>query len=121
MADTEEVTRAKLKKMFTDPQKLRKGDPGRPEICPVYALHQIYTESHEDIVAPCKSGELGCVDCKMNLADNMNKALIPIRQRRAEIENDEANIWAILKDGSQRARDVASKTMIDVRKAMNLG
>jgi len=121
MADTEEVVRAKLKKMFTDPKKLRKGDPGRPEICPVYALHQIYTESHEDIVAPCKSGELGCVDCKMNLADNMNKALAPIRQRRAEIENDEANIWAVLKDGSQRARDVALKTMIDVRKAMNLG
>ena len=62
LAESEGETAKKLRTMFTDPQKLRKGDPGRPEICPVYFLHRIYTPGHEDIVAPCKSGALGCVD-----------------------------------------------------------
>jgi tryptophanyl-tRNA synthetase len=120
MADTEADTTAKLKKMFTDPEKLRKGDPGRPEICPVYALHQIYNPNHEAIINPCKSGELGCVDCKMNLAENLNAALAPVRRKRAEIEKDIDKVWNILKIGADRARAKASLTMADVRKAMKL-
>jgi len=120
MADTEADTTAKLKKMFTDPEKLRKGDPGRPEICPVYALHQIYNACHQEIINPCKSGQLGCVDCKMNLAKNLNAALAPIRQKRAEIEKDIDKVWNILKIGADRAREKASQTMVDVRKAMKL-
>lgn len=120
MADSEETTTAKLKKMFTDPQKLRKGDPGRPEVCPVYALHQIYNQNHEEVVAPCKSGQLGCVDCKMNLADNLNQSLKQIREKRSEIEKDEAKIWAILRDGAKQAQAIASQTMIDVRRAMKI-
>ncbi len=120
MADSEEVTSAKLKKMFTDPQKLRKGDPGRPQICPVYALHQIYNAEHEAVVNPCKSGQLGCVDCKMRLAQHLNKALAPVRQRRAEIEKNVDDIWDILKDGASRARAKASQSMKDVRRAMQI-
>jgi tryptophanyl-tRNA synthetase len=121
MADSEDITTAKLKKMFTDPQKLRRGDPGRPEICPVYALHQVYNPNHEEVVQPCRSGSLGCVDCKMNLAEHLNRNLADIRRRRAEIEKDEAGVWNILKNGADRARNIASKTMLDVRKAMKVG
>jgi len=120
IADSEEVTSAKLKKMFTDPEKLRKGDPGRPEVCPVYSLHQIYNADHEEILKPCSSGQLGCVDCKMNLAEHLNRSLAPVRQKRAEIEKDEAGIWKALTDGADRAREVALDTMKAVRKAMNL-
>lgn len=120
IADSEKITAAKLKKMFTDPQKLRKGDPGRPEICPVYALHKIYNPEHGAVVAPCKSGELGCVDCKKNLTEHLNRALTPIRIRRAEIEKDSNEVWDILKDGASKARARAAQTMADVRKAMSI-
>ncbi|MCP4583408.1 MAG: tryptophan--tRNA ligase [candidate division Zixibacteria bacterium] len=120
MADSDEDTTAKLKKMFTDPEKLRKGDPGRPEICPVYSLHQIYNANHEEVIEPCKSGKLGCVDCKMNLAENLNKAMMPVRQKRVEIEKDIDKVRSMLKDGADRARAKASQTMSEVRKAMKI-
>jgi tryptophanyl-tRNA synthetase len=114
-------TRSRLKKMFTDPQKLRKGDPGRPDICPVYDLHKIYTAGHEaEIAPPCRSGELGCVDCKMRLSDNLNAALHPVRERRAVLEKDPATVTRALKSGADRARAKASATMVEVRRAMHL-
>jgi tryptophanyl-tRNA synthetase len=120
LADSEEETTAKIRKMFTDPQKLRKGDPGRPGICPVYSLHQIYNADHEQIISPCQTGALGCVDCKMNLIKHVNCALAPLRKRRADyIQNPEA-IWAVLKDGADRARKRAAATMVEVRKAMKI-
>jgi tryptophanyl-tRNA synthetase len=120
MADSEEETTQKLKKMFTDPQKLRKGDPGRPDICPVYSLHQIYNPQHEEVVEPCKTGKLGCVDCKKNLTQHLNAALAPVRARRTEIEKNPDLIWQALADGANRARAKAEQTMIEVRKAMSL-
>ena len=74
----------------------RKGDPGRPDICPVYLLHQIYTPDHKDIVAPCKSGELGCVDCKKRLTENLNNALEPIREKRKKLVEKPDLIFDIL-------------------------
>lgn len=118
---SEDETRSRLKKMFTDPQKLRKGDPGRPDICPVYDLHKIYTPTHEtEIAPPCRSGALGCVDCKMKLADNLNSVLRPVRLRRAELEKDPATVTNALKTGADRARAKASATMQAVRRAMHL-
>lgn len=118
---SEDETRARLKKMFTDPQKLRKNDPGRPEICPVYSLHKIYTPTHEsEIAPPCRTGELGCVDCKMKLSDNLNAALRPIRERRAELEKDQSTLDKALKVGADKARARAADTMTAVRKAMHL-
>jgi tryptophanyl-tRNA synthetase len=121
LADSEDETKAKLKKMFTDPQKLRKGDPGRPEICPVYYLHQIYTEGHEtEIAPPCRSGALGCVECKMKLVDNLNSALVPIREKRKKLVDKRDYIFDVLKDGAVRARKKASETMSLVRKHMHM-
>jgi len=120
LADSEEETAKKLKGMFTDPQKLRKGDPGRPEICPVYLLHQIYTPDHENIVAPCESGELGCVDCKKRLTGNLNKALQPIREKRKKLVEKPDEVFDILRDGATRARRKAQAVMAKVRENMKM-
>ncbi len=120
IADSPEDTAKKLKKMFTDPEKLRRGDAGHPDICPVYALHKIYTPNHQEIVQPCESGELGCVDCKKRLTENINKTLEPIRQKRSELNNRQDYIMDMLKDGARRARKRASAVMEDVRKVMRI-
>ena len=120
IADSPEDTAKKLKKMFTDPAKLRKGDPGNPEICPVYALHQIYTDDYETIVEPCKSGALGCVDCKKKLTENLNASLQPIRDKRKKLQDDKEFVFEVLRNGAERARAKTSKVMDDVRKAMNI-
>lgn len=119
--DTEEATTQKLKKMFTDPEKLRKNDPGHPEVCPVFALHHIYSENPNDTIAPpCRTGELGCVECKSKLTINLNNSLAPIREKRVVIENNKDYIWDVLKSGATRARERASSVMESVRSAMKM-
>lgn len=120
LADSEEETAKKIKRMFTDPEKLRKGDPGRPEICPVYLLQQVYNPDHEEVVAPCKSGELGCVDCKGKLTQCLNERLAPLRERRKKLVEKPDYVFDVLKDGAQKARRKAQATMDEVRKNMNL-
>lgn len=121
IAATEKETTDRIRKYFTDPQKLRRGDPGRPEICPVYCLHQVYTPEPEKLIAPpCRSGELGCVDCKMKLAANLNESLRPLREKRVVIENNKDYIWDVLKNGATRARQRASEVMEKVRAAMKM-
>lgn len=122
LAETAEETAKKVSRMFTDPKKIRKGDPGRPEICPVYHLHKIYTPRAEETVAPpCRTGELGCVDCKANLAKNLNAALAPLREKRRELEKNPAPVEKMLSSGAPRARARAAETMKLVRKGMHLG
>lgn len=119
--DAQTVTR-KVRQAFTDPQKIRKNDPGHPEGCVVFGLHQIY--SKQDVVGiekECRAGERGCVDCKMQLAGNLNAALDPLRQRRQELQAKAGELERILKEGADKARAVASKTMKEVREAMHLG
>ncbi|RKX24680.1 MAG: tryptophan--tRNA ligase [Candidatus Zixiibacteriota bacterium] len=119
--ESAEETEAKLKRYFTDPEKLRKGDPGHPDICPVYMLHKIYTPDHEkEIAPPCKTGELGCVDCKKKLAKNLNGALEPIRKKRLVIEQNKDYVWDVLKNGATRARERAAAVMAAVRSAMKM-
>lgn len=122
IAETPEETTAKIKKMFTDPEKLRKGDPGRPEICPVFALHQLYTPEVDikQIDTDCRSGALGCVACKKHLAESINKALEPIRAKRRQLESDIDFVNDVLEDGANRARLRAQETMALVREKMNL-
>ena len=118
---SEEETTRRLKRMFTDPQKLRKGDPGRPEICPLYSLHKVYSKNDniEETIAPdCRSGKLGCVDCKTRLINNLNQELAPIREKRVGIESNSSYIWDVLSEGSKRARKRANEVMDNVRRAM---
>jgi tryptophanyl-tRNA synthetase len=120
LADSEEDTTKKLRKMLTDPQKLRKGDPGRPDICPVFGLQTIYNEGYEEIKTNCSSGALGCVDCKLMLAAKLNGSLSSLRERRKELVNNRKYVINILNKGADEARQVASRTMRDVREAMHL-
>jgi tryptophanyl-tRNA synthetase len=119
LADDEDTTRKKLRAMLTDPQKVRRNDPGRPEICPVFSLHAIVNAARVPwIDENCRSGALGCVDCKTELAERLNETLRPIRARRAEI--DPARVDGILGEGAEKARAIASRTLSDVRRALNL-
>jgi tryptophanyl-tRNA synthetase len=122
LSDTPEETAQKISKMFTDPEKLRKGDPGRPEICPVFTLHQIYSSKDEidKIDRDCRSGALGCVADKKHLAENINKALAPIRDRAAELKANPDTVWDILNEGARKGGVKAKETMQMVREAMRL-
>lgn len=121
MSDTAEVTAQKIRTMFTDPLKVYRKDPGHPETCPVFGLHGVYNKDELAAIEPeCKSGALGCVDCKKNLTTKLNGALEPIRERRMQLEASASELDDILADGAKKARAVASETMEDVRRAMKL-
>jgi len=118
---TEKQTEKILKGYYTDPKKLRKGDPGTPEICPVYLLHRIYSDKPGEEIAPgCRSGELGCVDCKLKLSLRLNNRLQPIRERRVELVNHPDDVWDVLNTGAERARQRAGNVMDKVRSAMKM-
>ncbi len=121
LSDTEEIIDAQVRKMVTDPAKIRKNDPGRPEICSVFTYHEVFNPAEaQDIARDCRSGELGCVACKKNLASKVAVHLAPFRARREELEAQPGKVDRILKDGSDRARAIASATMQKVRRAMRL-
>jgi len=116
---TEKQTEKRLKSFYTDPEKIHQGDPGHPDGCPIYLLHQIYTLDAEQEIAPsCRSGALGCVDCKLKLSANINNALRPIRDKRTELLKQPDYIWDVLLTGAQRARQRAQSVMEKVRSAM---
>ena len=118
--DEPDEIRAKVRSFITDPQKVRRGDPGRPEICPIFALHRHFSPGDVDrIEATCRTGELGCVDCKTLFADNLIEAFRPFRERRAELERDPSIVQKVLADGAARVRPVAQETLAAVRSAMH--
>lgn len=118
---TEKQTEKKIKSYFTDPKKVRQGDSGTPEKCPVYLLHQVYNKDEvPEIAAGCRSGELGCVECKEKLATRLNDNLRPIRDKRAELVNRPDTVWDILATGAERARSRATNVMDKVRSAMKM-
>ncbi len=122
LSDTAEEVEQKVRKMVTDPQRVRKSDPGRPEICPVFTLHKLFTDEQtlKMIEEDCRTARIGCVQCKKILAQNINNFLEPIRERRNYYASNKGELWDIFNQGSEQARKVASQTMEEVRKKMNL-
>ena len=119
LADDAAMTTKKIRSMQTDPLKIRRHDPGRPEVCPVFALHGIVNATRVPAIGDgCRSGALGCVDCKGELAERVNAFLGPLRERRQEIAAEDVD--AILAAGAQRASRVARETLHDVKTAMRL-
>jgi tryptophanyl-tRNA synthetase len=122
LSDTPEEIRKKLRGAVTDPQKVRRNDPGRPEVCLVYTYHQRFNPGDtETIAADCRSGVLGCVDCKSRCAAAIADALAPVRERRARYEAHPGEVREILADGETRARERARRTMDEVHTAMGMG
>jgi tryptophanyl-tRNA synthetase len=119
--DDEPTVRATVRSFLTDPQKLRKGDPGRPEICPIFALHGKFSPKEVDrIDATCRTGELGCVDCKTILAENLVEMFAPFRERRDELAGKPGLAQDVLAAGAARVRPIAMETTARVREAMHL-
>jgi len=121
LADSTAETTAKVKEMYTDPTKIRKSDPGHPETCPVFFFQEIFNPGRAaEIAHRCRTGQLGCVEDKADMAMHLNAALAPLRERRREFESKPGYVEEVLADGTRRARDVARQTLKDVRAAMGL-
>lgn len=122
LASTPEETTQRVMSMVTDPQRMRRSDPGNPEVCNVYTMHKIFSSPQEVeyVNQGCRSAGIGCVECKRLLAKNMNAHLEPFRARRSEWNQNPGAIWDILHDGAQRARTIAEATMVEVRDAIGL-
>jgi tryptophanyl-tRNA synthetase len=122
LATTPEETVKRVKEMVTDPARLRRTDPGNPDICNVFSMHKLFSPQEEvDMInVECRKAGIGCVDCKLRFANNLNKHLEPFRAKRAELAADPNHIQDILNDGANRARAIAEQTMVEVREAMQL-
>ena len=122
MSDSKEQVAARIKTMYTDPKKIRLGDPGDPDGCVVYATHRLFTPPAEveDINRRCRSGDLGCAACKTRLSETLNAGLEPLRERRAHWEKRTADVRMIVEAGSKKAAQVAAETMTKVRETLHL-
>lgn len=120
--DPPKVVEKKLKGAFTDPQKLRRGDPGRPDICNVYTMHTALTPEEElpVIKRDCESGALGCGDCKKRLTETMLAEISPVRERALELRADKSGLVKLLGRGRDRARGIAQETLREVRDRMKM-
>ncbi len=119
LSDSPEVITQKVRKMFTDPEKIYKGDPGHPDKCPVFVYHNICNQGRtQPIKQGCESGELGCVDCKVEVIEHLLAALEPLMERRAELNANRSLVREVLAAGAEAARAVATGTMEEVRQAM---
>ena len=121
LADTDAATIAKVKEMFTDPEKIRKSDPGHPETCPVFFFQQIVNGPNaESIAHRCRAGQLGCVENKADMAAHLNRWLAQIRERRRELDSKPGYVDEIIAEGTKKARSIAQSTLAEVKSAMGL-
>jgi tryptophanyl-tRNA synthetase len=122
LADPEPVVRQKLKTMVTDPARVRRSDPGNPDLCPVGDLHKIFSskETMAKVNDGCRTAGIGCIECKSWAADSLVQLLNPIQERRKKFEQNPRLAWDILEAGSKRARSAAGETMLDVRASMHM-
>ena len=122
IAASPEETRLRVMNMVTDPARIKRTDPGNPDVCNVFSMHKIFTSPAdvEMINVECRRAGIGCVDCKKMFAGNLNKAMEPFRAKRAELAAQPDLVPAVLADGAKRAREIAEKTMVEVRAAVQL-
>lgn len=122
ISDTPDTIQAQLRKAVTDPQKIRKGDKGRPDVCLVFTYHTRFNKARiPEIRSGCESGQLGCVECKQLCAQVIADHLVPFRERREHFDGHPDEVWHVLKAGEERAKSEAGNTMAEVRQAMRIG
>ncbi|MFN2121013.1 MAG: tryptophan--tRNA ligase [Anaerolineales bacterium] len=122
LASTPEETEARVMEMVTDPARIKRTDPGNPDVCNVFSMHKSFSpQSDVDMVnVECRRAGIGCVDCKKLFARNLNKHLEPFRARRQEIASKPETVQEVLDDGARRASVIARHTMQEVRAAVGL-
>ena len=122
MSATPEETQKRIMQMVTDPQRIRRSDPGNPDVCNVFSMHKVFSPPEEVamIDVECRRAGIGCVDCKKRFAHNLNADLEPFRSRRSDFAGNPDKVWDILADGAHRAKVIAEKTMQEVQAAVGL-
>jgi tryptophanyl-tRNA synthetase len=122
LAATPEQTTARVMQMVTDPARMRRSDPGNPDVCNVFSLHKMFSSADEVAMVDveCRRAGIGCVQCKQLFARNLNQHLEPFRLRRIELDKNQGQVWDVLRDGQQRAQIIARRTMEEVRGAIGL-
>ncbi len=121
MSDSPDDIKKKVSTMITDPARIRKDDPGHPDVCAVYAFQKVFNENEvTEIETQCKGGKIGCVQCKRALAEKMVDYLSPIYEKRQEILSKPSIIREVVEKGNEAAKKVASATMEEVRSAMKI-
>ncbi|MDC8449049.1 MAG: tryptophan--tRNA ligase [Nitrospira sp.] len=122
LSDTEPVVRQKLKTMVTDPARIRRTDPGNPDLCAVYEFHKIYSSQaiQDQVNQDCRTAAIGCIDCKKLVADRMVEQLTPIWDKRAKLTQEPSRVGDIVEAGSKRAAAVAGATLREVNEAMKI-
>ena len=121
MAATPEETAKAVRGAITDPQRVRRNDPGRPEVCNIYSLHGVFGPQRQpEIYNQCTTAGIGCVDCKSQLAESINDTLAPIRARRKELATHPEQVDEVLADGASRARVIAQEVLAEVKDAVGL-
>ena len=122
LREAPESVAQKIRRMQTDPARVRRSDPGNPDKCPVWNLHQVYSDAatRDWVWQGCTTAGIGCLECKQPVIDAINAELAPIRERAARYEEDPMLVRNIIQDGCEKASDLANDTMRDVREAMGL-
>lgn len=122
LREPDDTLAEKIRKMPTDPHRVRRTDPGNPDLCPVWQLHDIYATDDQKqwVQHGCRTATIGCLDCKGPLIDAISAELTPIRQRAAELSQHPEDVRRIIQDGNEAAREVARDTLNEVRSAMGL-
>jgi tryptophanyl-tRNA synthetase len=122
IASSPEEIYERVRMMVTDPQRQRRGDPGRPEVCNVFSLHQVFTpqETVQQIDSDCRTAGIGCVDCKKMFAKNLADYFAPFRERRARLAENPDEVWEVLHRGAEKAGVIASQVIDEVKGAVGL-
>jgi len=122
LSDSEPVVRQKLKTMVTDPARVKRTDPGNPDICPVYDFHKVFssTDVQDRVNSECRTAAIGCIDCKHLVANAMVQRLTPIWEKRAALKAQPQLVADIVHDGGQRAAVAAGQTLEEVKAAMKI-
>jgi tryptophanyl-tRNA synthetase len=122
LTDSPEIIWKKLSTAMTDEARKKRTDPGEPKKCNIFNLHELFTDEkiRKEIAQKCRSAEIGCLDCKKILADNIAKELAPFRKKYEELSKNENQVWQILENGAARAKKIASETLVEVKKKIGL-
>jgi tryptophanyl-tRNA synthetase len=122
LSDLPDTIGRKVMSMITDPQRVRRSDPGNPEVCTVFTFHKIFSSAKEvaEVYTGCTTAGIGCTDCKLIMARNLNDSMKPIFEKRKELAENPGRIHEILQEGSKKAREIACQTLREVQEAIGI-